>query len=345
MSKSCLVLSLAEPGKTRRDRPLENTRWNTLLTKEGVNQGCPLSPIFATLVLHRALTPIDKALQQRAKERLHEGNTVNDDHGGISHLFAYMDDISATIPLEDVKFFLTELQKLGSKIGCFINPFKTHILTSCNGESILPLLNNRNPSLATEIEDTINRFSIKEGPDNKSIPVKLTQGFRLLGTPVGSRDFANKYYHDQLTMVTEGMQSLLTQIDDQQTRLKLFSKCTIQKLPHLLASDTMHNLDISEPAHDWYNYNGSLVSGIDTITKQFFNALLHQEEDLPTYATLIAHLSTKSGGLGIINASLRAAPDFVLTTMMSKRRATQGFLINKDLRPIKLHSSITDLWR
>ncbi len=95
----------------------------------------------------------------------------------------------------------------------------------------------------------------------------------------------------------------------------------------------MHNLDISEPAHDWYNYNGSLVNGIDRITQHFFANLLHQEEDLPTYATLIAHLSTKSGGLGIIN------------TMMSKRRATQGFLINKDLRPIKLYSSITDLWR
>ncbi len=106
----------------------------------------------------------------------------------------------------------------------------------------------------------------------------------------------------------------------------------------------MHNLDISEPAHDWYNYNGSLVNGIDRITQHFFANLLPQEEDLPTYATLIAHLSTKSGGLGIINASLRAAPDFVLSTMMSKRRATQGFLINKDLRPIKLHSSITDLY-
>jgi len=26
--------------------------WKTLHMKEGVNQGCPLSPIFATLVLH-----------------------------------------------------------------------------------------------------------------------------------------------------------------------------------------------------------------------------------------------------------------------------------------------------
>ncbi len=106
----------------------------------------------------------------------------------------------------------------------------------------------------------------------------------------------------------------------------------------------MHNLDTSEPAHKWYNYNGSLVNGIDQLTNQFFAAILQQENNLPTYATLITHLSTKSRGLGIINASLRAAPDFVLTTMMSEQRATQGFLINKDLQPIKLHSSITDLY-
>jgi hypothetical protein len=31
--------------------------WKWLQMKEGVNQGCPLSPIFATLVLYRVLKP------------------------------------------------------------------------------------------------------------------------------------------------------------------------------------------------------------------------------------------------------------------------------------------------
>ncbi len=182
-----------------------NTRWNTLFMKEGVNQGCQLSPIFATSVLHRALTPIDKSLRQRAQERLTQGNTVDDSHGGISHLFAYMDDISATIPLEDVQFFCNEIQKLGSKIRCFVNPYKTRILTSCNGDSsILPQLKIKNSKLASEIEDTINRFSMKQGTNNKDTPVELTQGFCLLGTPVGSREFANNFYQEQLTIVKEG---------------------------------------------------------------------------------------------------------------------------------------------
>ncbi len=125
-----------------------------------------------------------------------------------------MDDISATIPLEDVQFFCNKIQQLGSKIGCFVNPYKTRILTSCNGESILLLLQTQNPKLDTELEDTINRFSIKESPQNKDIAVELTQGFRLLGTPVGLKEFADNCYDEQLTIVQKGMQSLLTQIED-----------------------------------------------------------------------------------------------------------------------------------
>jgi hypothetical protein len=155
----------------------------------------------------------------------------------------------------------------------------------------------KHPPQTTDIESTINKFSIKEGPNKTDTPVELTNRFRLLGTPVGSQAFASDYYNEQLTSVLEGMKSLTTHITDQQTRLKLFTKCTIQKLPHLLASDTMHNLDTSEPAGNWYNYNGELISGIDNIIQQFFASLLDRNDNLPTYSTLIAHLSTKNGGL------------------------------------------------
>jgi hypothetical protein len=108
--------------------------------KEGVNQGCPLSPIFATLVLHRVLKPLDKQLQQRAAAHLASGISGDNGFGSLAHLFAYMDDISSTVALEDVQFFCEEIEKLGTPRGCFINPLKTRILTSCDGHSILPQL-------------------------------------------------------------------------------------------------------------------------------------------------------------------------------------------------------------
>jgi hypothetical protein len=123
--------------------------WKSLQMKEGINQGCPLSPIFATLVLHCVFKPLDKQLQQRAAARLASGIPGNDSFGSLAHLFAYMDDISSTVALEDVQFFCENMDKLGTLHGCFINPLKTRILTSCNGHSTLPQLHKDCDNLLT----------------------------------------------------------------------------------------------------------------------------------------------------------------------------------------------------
>ena len=47
--------------------------------------------IFATLVLHRVLTPLSM-----------NGDPEDNGFGSLPHLFAYMDVISSTDPLEDV---------------------------------------------------------------------------------------------------------------------------------------------------------------------------------------------------------------------------------------------------
>jgi len=38
--------------------------WHTLLVEEGVSQGCPLSPIFASLVAANLLQPLDIELHE-----------------------------------------------------------------------------------------------------------------------------------------------------------------------------------------------------------------------------------------------------------------------------------------
>ncbi len=57
---------------------------------------------------------------------------------------------------------------------------------------------------------------------------------------------------------------------------------------------------------------------------------------------LIAHLNTNQGGLGLLNASHKAAPNFVINMMTCRQRILQGFQINKDTKPIYLHDSIAD---
>ena len=321
------------------------TKWKQLEMEDGVSQGCPLSPIFATLVLHRILQPLDTALKERAKARLQQGNPGDDGFGSIAHLLAYMDDISSTVAHEDIEFFCNEIERLGVSRGCIVNPQKTRILTSCSGESIL---NRLPPTTATILRRTIAKYSIEIHDDKSSTPMELTTGFRLLGTPVGSTDFAHQFYTEQLEVVRKGLTSMTEAITDTQTRLKLFSTCIIQKLPHLLDSEIMHYYPTNDPAYfeNWYNWTGDLTSEINSITTSFLQLLLNllTEEPLPHISKLICHLNINKGGLGILNPSLRAAPDFVLNMMICKRRSIRGFNINNDIQPITLHQTITNLY-
>jgi hypothetical protein len=143
-----------------------------------------------------------------------------------------MDDISSTIALEDVQFFCENIDKLGTPRGCIINPLKTRIQTSCSRHSILPQLHKDNPNLASEIKKTISTYSITYNKiTNKQSPVKLVDGFRLLGTPIGSHFFAHEYYNKPISEVTTALNSLTKNITDIHTCLEIFTVCTIQK-PH-----------------------------------------------------------------------------------------------------------------
>jgi len=109
----------------------------------------------------------------------------------------------------------------------------------------------------------------------------------------------------------------------------------------------MHNYPtIYTPNENWFNWTGDLTFGIDRLIDKFLRTILDIDDDeyIPTYSLLIAHLNTNKGGLGFLNASIRAAPDFVLNTMLCKRRALHGFRINSDIQPILPHPSISELF-
>ncbi|KAL7523591.1 hypothetical protein ACHAXR_000244, partial [Thalassiosira sp. AJA248-18] len=68
--------------------------WRSLDMEEGSNQGCPLSSLFAALVVDWILKPIDLALRERAAARLLNNQPGDDGFGGISHIFGYVDDVT-----------------------------------------------------------------------------------------------------------------------------------------------------------------------------------------------------------------------------------------------------------
>jgi hypothetical protein len=69
--------------------------------EEWVNQGCPLSSIFAALVFHRVLAPLQAALNDRAndRDRVLNGDLGDDGCGSVSIITAFVDDNSNVTPL------------------------------------------------------------------------------------------------------------------------------------------------------------------------------------------------------------------------------------------------------
>ncbi len=317
------------------------------ITHEGRCQPrLPTLPALRIFVVARLLEPIDKLLRQRASDRLASGDPGNDGFGGISHLLGYVDDISSCVYLHNLPFLCNTLKSLGASLGCFVNSSKTCIHTSCNGTSPLPLLHTINPTLSTAISTTIAEFSTRPHPTDKSapaIPVKLTTGFRLLGHPVGSSTFATKFFTAQVNNIKECITSMLHSITDEQTQLRLFSQCLLQKLPHLLASDVLYNLSTDDPNPNWEQWNGPLTSAIEDIIAKFLITLL-ASPSTSSHAILISQLSLRAGRLGLLCPRTRATPDFVITMAATIRNATNGFKLHKDLLPFQLHDSITQLF-
>jgi hypothetical protein len=67
-------------------------------------------------------------------------------------------------------------------------------------------------------------------------------------------------------------------------------------------------------------------------------------ELVPTNSMLLAHLNANQGGLGLLNTSHKAAPNFVISMMTCQRGILQGFQINNNTKPINLNNSIADLF-
>jgi hypothetical protein len=206
---------------------------------EGVTQGCPLSPLFVSFIAARLLAPINQVLRERAAARLASKDPGDDTHGGISHILSYVDDMSTCVYLPDLEFLCTTLRSHGASLGCFVNTFKTRILTSCNGLSPVQAIMDANPGLGRSITNTIAIFSNKSDPSNPTTtrPVELTEGCRLLGHPVGSAKFASDFFDKYTSTVTKCIASLSESFSDQHTKLCIFLSCLLQKIPHLLFSD------------------------------------------------------------------------------------------------------------
>ena len=111
--------------------------WCIISVKEGFLQGCPLSPVFTTLVLNVILRTLQPEIEARAKARFNSGDTGDDSKGSIGLLMAYVDDVYALLHHNNINWFLKRFVELAQPRGRVLNTMKTRILTSTSNASVI----------------------------------------------------------------------------------------------------------------------------------------------------------------------------------------------------------------
>ena len=326
--------------------------WRTIPVQEGFTQGCPLSPILAAIVLKDVLSHLDSDLRARARARLQQGNPGDDGHGGITDIFAFVDDTNAAVPLEDVLFFLQRFQDLATPVNAILNADKTRILTSTTNSSAIPSISrDHGQAIASQITAAINSFSVttKTRTDGTSYtePVEVTNGLRILGVPIGSPQFCATCVRNTLRTIMDDCNTILRHVTDRQLALRLFSQCTITKIPHLLPCVATFELNATDAPQPWHQWTSPITNAVHNIEKWFIATLLSCPT-LEDHSIAIAHLPIGLGGLGILHAPSRVVPDLVLRVARAISFCTQGIRLTTTGPPITLPTSIARLfssWR
>ena len=284
----------------------------TLNQPEGFSQGCPLSPLFACLVLATLTATINKNLSTRALERIKQHLLCDDNMGGTSHTASVMDDTSVCLLHQDLLPFLQNFEQLGQQFGIHLNKAKTKILSSTNGHSPLPALT---PSNRQHLQQALSFLN----PSNPS-EAEITTGTRFLGHPIGSDTFIQQFLTQKLDTI-EFSATAVQSLPNSQTKSILFRSSILPKITHLLSPYILLRLrHRSNPLPDTTLWTNFLSPRLDTIVTTFLKHLTHTTT-VPKHSLYLAHLTTALGGLGYPCHRTTAVPSLLNSISRSLRLA------------------------
>ena len=281
------------------------------LQEEGFPQGCPLSPLFACLLLLALTNKINKEQAARAAVRKTNGDDYDDGKGGVAHTASIMDDTSICLPHQDIDWFLQRFQQLGEPMGIQLNVTKTKILTSTSHESPLERLQ---PQHRSSLQHALHLLS-----PNDPKAAELTTGTRFLGQPIGSPTFAQTFIEQRLHNMESNLDKL-NQMDDLQTRSSLFRYSFIPAILHLLPADIVQaNPCPNQRSTLW---NSPVTTKTNRLIAKFISNLTSTvETNVTEQSTLIASLPNRLGGLGYHNAAAAAYPRLLTQTARALKLA------------------------
>jgi hypothetical protein len=258
---------------------------------------------------------------------------------------AYVDDTNCLLPIEDVHFFLERFKHYGEPLGAIMNTEKTRILTSTNGFSTLQQHIDNNELTGHSLQQAIATYSTKDNSMHE-----VTDGLRILGSPVGSTTFQLDFINNYLQAARSDAEKLLQTLNDEQTILQLYRACTAQRLTHLFSADvyatemhsTKYNHNINE-AGNWCNWTSALALDFDDMNQHVIKSLT-KTDTLPPASNVLMNINTKYGGLGLPSPRCKAVASFMLSTKQTLNSIHNGIITGKHKQRVPLPRAITTLY-
>jgi hypothetical protein len=324
---------------------LENGEWEIIPVTEGLTQGCPVSPVFAAIVLNDILSTIQQELNLRTEQRKINGEPGDDNLGTLGIILAYVDDCNVLLHHEDVLFFLDRFKQLAEPLGAVLNMEKTRILTSSTGSSLVSKLllhqQMRMNMRGKLLKQAISKYSVKM-VDGIPSSVEVTDGLRVLGAPIGSASFAQDFMHKIPHNAINDSQKLLAGLDDIQTMMRLFSSCTVHKITHLFSFDVFHTPLNAMPTL-FYLWESTLCNSFTQMVENFIYQLTNVDH-LPPHSSLISTLTVNQGGLGLQHPRANAITVYMTSSKRCLQYAFEGVWLGRDKPRPLLPQSITSLY-
>ena len=320
--------------------------WAVIGVKEGFSQGCPLSPVFAALVLNSILTKLQSELEARAKARLAAGDKGDDGRGSIGLVMAYVDDVNALLHHDDVHWFLKKFVELATPRGGVLNTMKTRILTSTSGLSLVDRMSSSTNACiratGKDLDEAIETYSTTKGNTGEIVKVEVTEGLRVLGAPIGSSSFCRDFLQAAMSKAKLDSEKILNGLDDVQSMVRVYSMCTVHKLTHLFGTDVL-NTDGDALPRNYFLWQSELTNNFSEMTNSFIQSAI-TSEPLPQHAEIITSMSIKSGGLGLQHPRTCAVTQFMLTMKRCLQYCRDGVWLGFNKPRIPLPHTITCLF-
>ena len=124
---------------------------------------------------------------------------------------------------------MTHFKRLGLPLDAALNQEKNRVMTPTNGQKL-----TKPRKQSDEPQPCLAGNSAKD-----RVPHEITDGIRVLGTPVGHATFCRKFITEAIKKVKEHSSIILDKLPSKLSAFQLYKFCASRKMTHLFGANDL----------------------------------------------------------------------------------------------------------